>query len=149
MDSSEIKSYIFYYKSGKFEEFKHHVNDTCEDFCKFLCRQWNFPPLVHLLFGLRIHEKNLWLAGSRPLVTNQRYEFRIRIKVNLLIKIFSLKFRLTLSTFLSRFRKSLTWISLTRTRTTTFITKSDMTCYTTQYQRLNIPTTNMGYLDCV
>jgi len=81
MDSTEIKNHIFYYKTGKFEEFVHDINDTCEDFCKRLCRQWNFPPLVQLLFGLRIHGKDLWLAGSRPLVADQYYEFRIRIKV--------------------------------------------------------------------
>ena len=81
MDSTEIKNHIFYYKTGKFEEFVHDINDTCEDFCKRLCRQWNFPPLVQLLFGLRIHGKDLWLAGSRPLVADQYYEFRVRIKV--------------------------------------------------------------------
>lgn len=91
MEPSEIKNYIFYYKTGKYEEFKHDVNETCEDFCKFLCHQWNFPPLVQLLFGLRIQGKKTWLAGPRQLVAGQQYEFRIRIKVCKLISIFPLK----------------------------------------------------------
>lgn len=81
MEASEIKNYIFCYKTGKFEEIKHDTNDTCEDLCKELCRRWNFPPLVQLLFGLRSHGTKIWLAGSRQLVADQYYEFRVRIKV--------------------------------------------------------------------
>jgi hypothetical protein len=79
---TEIKNYFFHYKTGTFEEIKHDVNDTCEDICKELCVRWKFPPLVQLLFGLRISGKQLWLAGSRTLNPDERYEFRIRIKVS-------------------------------------------------------------------
>lgn len=81
MDSTEIKNYILCYKTGKFEEIKHEKDDTCEDVCKELCRQWNFPPLVQLLFGLRLHGTKIWLASSRQLVADKHYEFRIRIKI--------------------------------------------------------------------
>lgn len=82
MIPNEIKSSIFYYKSGVFEEIKHDVNDTCEDVCRELCRRWRFPPLVQLLFGLRLQGKNLWLAGCRQLKEGVKYEFRIRFKVS-------------------------------------------------------------------
>lgn len=81
LESTEIKNYIFYYKTGTFEELKHDAGATCEDICKELCRRWKFPPLVQLLFGLRVHGKQIWVAGSRQLIENEHYEFRIRIKV--------------------------------------------------------------------
>lgn len=81
MIPNEIKSLIFYYKSGAFEEIKHETSDTCEDVCKELCQRWKIPPLVQLLFGLRIHGTNLWLAGCRQLREGEKYEFRIRFKV--------------------------------------------------------------------
>lgn len=79
---NEIKSSIFYYQTGSFEEIKHDRNDTCEDVCKELCRRWKLLPLVQLLFGLRIHGKKLWLAGCRQLKDGEKYEFRIRFKVS-------------------------------------------------------------------
>jgi hypothetical protein len=83
MEPNEIKSSVFCYKSGAFEEVKHETSDTCEDVCKELCRRWKLPPLVQLLFGLRIHGKKLWLAGCRQLSEGVKYEFRIRVKVSL------------------------------------------------------------------
>jgi hypothetical protein len=82
MEPNEIKSSVFCYKSGAFEEVKHETSDTCEDVCKELCRRWKLPPLVQLLFGLRIHGKKLWLAGCRQLSEGVKYEFRIRVKVS-------------------------------------------------------------------
>lgn len=82
MVPNEMKSSIFYYKVGAFEEIKHETTDTCEEVCKELCRRWRIPPLTQLLFGLRIHGKNLWLAGCRQLNENDKYEFRIRFKVS-------------------------------------------------------------------
>lgn len=82
MEPNEIKSSVFCYKSGAFEEIKHETSDTCEDVCKELCRRWKLPPLVQLLFGLRIHGKKMWLAGCRQLSEGVKYEFRIRFKVS-------------------------------------------------------------------
>jgi hypothetical protein len=87
MEASERKSLIFCYKTGEFEEINHDFNDTCEDVCKELCRRWKFPPLVQLLFGLRLHGKQTWLAGCRTLADGERYEFRIRFKVSIQSKI--------------------------------------------------------------
>lgn len=78
---SEIKNSIFCYKTGQFELLTHDAIDTCEEVCKELCRKWRIAPLVQLLFGLRLHGKNIWLAGCRPLVNGEIYEFRIRFKV--------------------------------------------------------------------
>lgn len=79
--SNDIRSSIFYYKTGSFEEIVHDRNASCEDVCKELCRKWNISPLVQLLFGLRIHGKKLWLAGCRALSDGVKYEFRLRFKV--------------------------------------------------------------------
>lgn len=79
---NEIKSSVFSYKDGAFEEIKHDRSDTCEDVCTELCRRWKISPLVRLLFGLRIHKTKLWLAGCRQLKDGEKYEFRIRFKVN-------------------------------------------------------------------
>ncbi|KAG5674979.1 hypothetical protein PVAND_004921 [Polypedilum vanderplanki] len=81
METREIKNYILNYKTGKFKEIKHDKDETCEDFCKELCRRWNFPPLVQLLFGLRLHGTKIWLGSARQLVADKHYEFRIRIKI--------------------------------------------------------------------
>lgn len=78
---NEIKSSIFSYKTGAFEETKHDRNDTCEDLCTELCRRWQISPLVKLLLGLRIHKTKLWLAGCRQLKDGEKYDFRIRFKV--------------------------------------------------------------------
>lgn len=79
---NEIKSSIFNYKAGTFEEIKHDRADTCEDVCRELCRRYDIAPIVQLLFGLRIQGKKLWLAGCRHLVEGEKYEFRIRFKVS-------------------------------------------------------------------
>ncbi|CRK93974.1 CLUMA_CG007500, isoform A [Clunio marinus] len=81
MISNEIKSQIFCYKSGTFEEINHDTSDTAEDICKELCIRLKLPPLVQLLFGLRISGKGLWLAGCRTLKEGEKYEFRIRFEV--------------------------------------------------------------------
>lgn len=80
MEPNEINSLIFCYRSGSFESVRHNRVDTCEELCKELCKKWNFPPLVQLLFGLRVYGKQIWLADSRPLVKGEKYEFRIRFK---------------------------------------------------------------------
>lgn len=80
---SRIRNSIFCYTNCTFEELTHDATDTCEDMCKFLCKQLNIAPVVQLLFGLRIACKNIWLAGCRQLSNGERYEFRIRFKVSL------------------------------------------------------------------
>lgn len=82
VEPNERKSSIFYYKTGAFEEIRHDTTDTCDDVCRQLCRLWKIPPLTQLLFGLRVHGKNLWLADCRTLNANDKYEFRIRFKVS-------------------------------------------------------------------
>lgn len=86
MEPNEITSQIFYYKNGSFMSITHNRNDTCEEICKELCRRWNFPPLVQLLFGLRVYGQQIWIADSRHLVKGEKYEFRIRFKVSYLFK---------------------------------------------------------------
>lgn len=81
----EIKNYIFSYKNCSFEEYKHDANDTCEDVCKYLCKKLQIAPIVQLLFGLRAHNRNWWLPGCRTLKNGERYEFRVRFKVSLLV----------------------------------------------------------------
>ena len=78
------KNSIFCYTKCTFEELTHDASDTCEDMCKFLCKQLNIAPVVQLLFGLRIAGKNCWLAGCRQLSNGERYEFRIRFKVSII-----------------------------------------------------------------
>lgn len=80
MEPNEITSLIFCYKSGSFESIVHNRSDTCEEVCKELCKKLDFPPLIQLLFGLRVYGKQIWLADCRPLVKGEKYEFRIRFK---------------------------------------------------------------------
>lgn len=80
----KIKNSIFCYTKCRFEELTHDASDTCEDMCKFLCKQLSIAPVVQLLFGLRISGKNCWLAGCRQLTNGERYEFRIRFKVSII-----------------------------------------------------------------
>lgn len=82
MESNDIITQVFSYKTNAFEEVRHARIDTCEDVCRELCRRWRFRPLVQLLFGLRNHKTKLWLGCNRQLVEGEQYEFRIRFKVS-------------------------------------------------------------------
>jgi hypothetical protein len=82
MESTDIITQIYSYKTNSFEEVRHGRSDTAEDVCRELCRRWKFRPLVQLLFGLRHCKTKLWLACCRQLVEGEKYEFRIRFKVS-------------------------------------------------------------------
>jgi hypothetical protein len=81
-EPNEVNSQIYNYKNGRFHSIPHNSTDTCEKICEDLCRRWSFPPLVKLLFGLRVYGKQIWLADTRRLDKDEKYEFRIRFKVS-------------------------------------------------------------------
>lgn len=83
---------VFLYNRNEYTTIEHDPTDTCETVCNIVCRMLNIQPYVELLFGLRVTGSKNFVAPCQPLVTKQKFEFRIRYKVNCHLELCNEKF---------------------------------------------------------
>lgn len=72
---------ILLYTTNEYKDYEYGVDDTCEAICRELCKDLGITPIANLLFSLRIKGTNNFLAGCKPVLSNVKYEFRLRYQV--------------------------------------------------------------------
>lgn len=72
---------VFLYTKNSCDEIPYGIDDSCEAVCRELCKDLNIAPVSNTLFSLRIKGTTSYLPASRRVLSNVKYEFRVRYKM--------------------------------------------------------------------
>lgn len=73
---------VFLYTRNNYKDYTYGIEDSCEAVCRELCKELQISPVSTTLFSLRIKGTTNYLPSCRRVLSNVKYEFRVRYQMS-------------------------------------------------------------------